>query len=1210
MSIEPIIPIGYTEEEYEKKQQQEWEDHLKTLPHVPEGKDVKKVYNVICKSEDDWKYVHEILLQDGTLEDNIPSDKQECVNEYKLYGIIGSYMLNDFEVSELRKHPRVQSVQLDRDSYPGSFRQNPDTFLQLDRYSTASKHYRNLNFGQNLSTNSGAELHRAGYQLLRSTQKTCRWGNAVNTVINDKVEYLGDGKDVDIVVADNAAWFGHPEFNNTCVGGGPQLYTGGNVLPGNGTCDVLDIVLDLPYYLDPEWFNTPNAPGQPGYIEVFHGMDGSSDKLETRWDGTIVPVEKWATRWWTFANCRSHVDPIGSISGGFSSTFPDFGMITGIAQNYSRAAVNGSNNAYPTDSRADHATQCMSQVYGNTLGYAFNANKWYISLLGTERVADNTYYQMMKVFQDNKPINPSHGNKNPTIASNSWSSVQTVLGAGYYYFRQGTSGSGGVQYETAGSGNAPEWLTNIGNGGALQYVAPYPKNSSHGPIFGKAMIDSGVIFVVAAGNYAQKMVTSDHPDYNNYVSVNPNEPLGTDDDGTEDAWYHKAVNRIGYPGMLGQYTDPSTGKEVYPAINVGAIDDFYDNSSNYHTPSGKERKAWYSSMGNAIDCYAPGDGTLAAFGLDSTLYTQHASGYSVPAQYPGLNKSAYHRYFNGTSSACPTAAGIIATKLQTNRSWGWAEVKEWINDKCGVQSQDDFYYGEEPTTVDSILWRDDESLMGGTAKLIWDASTVNDDEPPTPDVYGCTDPNATNYDPNATINDGTCDYAPSDWYVGWEKWTPQTAWVKASEGASGWYLTDPQGWSQFMKDYAMFPSNTNPLPDQDHTATWRFHLPGQPGDYTLECQCDGRATFVWDTEETLGTITSGALPIGPHNTSTNFGVSTTSARDHWITATINNIGGGSVWNMNPGGVAWILKDARNGLPTFGDIVARSSDSFPQTASGAWGSFMNTYAVFPSTTDPLIGQTIETTYVFTHEGGQVMLEVAADGEATFLIDDVIVGSTSNPFTSDIITVGSSGFTSSVSTSSFQNGVPAGNRKLTVRINNTSATSFPNTWSANPGGVAFVATNASGTVLKTSLNVGQQPTPTANTQVLGCTDPNATNYDPNANVDDGSCTYGPISGCTDPNATNYNPNATIDDGSCVYAPGGNNNLEQKDVLNTVHFPVMSNVKFSQLRNTFRDKNPSGTIKASELRRRTSKTNMDPVVPDSTENTPIATTVNWKV
>jgi hypothetical protein len=53
-----------------------------------------------------------------------------------------------------------------------------------------------------------------------------------------------------------------------------------------------------------------------------------------------------------------------------------------------------------------------------------------------------------------------------------------------------------------------------------------------------------------------------------------------------------------------------------------------------------------------------------------------------------------------------------------------------------------------------------------------------------------------------------------------------------------------------------------------------------------------------------------------------------------------------------------------------------------------------------------------------------------------------------------------------------------------------------------------------------------------QVDGCTDPNASNYDPNATHDDGSCTYA-VNGCTDPTATNYNPNATVNDGSCQYS-----------------------------------------------------------------------------
>jgi hypothetical protein len=46
--------------------------------------------------------------------------------------------------------------------------------------------------------------------------------------------------------------------------------------------------------------------------------------------------------------------------------------------------------------------------------------------------------------------------------------------------------------------------------------------------------------------------------------------------------------------------------------------------------------------------------------------------------------------------------------------------------------------------------------------------------------------------------------------------------------------------------------------------------------------------------------------------------------------------------------------------------------------------------------------------------------------------------------------------------------------------------------------------------------------------GCTDPVATNYDSDANSDDGSCI---ILGCTNPASSNYNPKATQNDGSCI-------------------------------------------------------------------------------
>jgi hypothetical protein len=70
---------------------------------------------------------------------------------------------------------------------------------------------------------------------------------------------------------------------------------------------------------------------------------------------------------------------------------------------------------------------------------------------------------------------------------------------------------------------------------------------------------------------------------------------------------------------------------------------------------------------------------------------------------------------------------------------------------------------------------------------------------------------------------------------------------------------------------------------------------------------------------------------------------------------------------------------------------------------------------------------------------------------------------------------------------------------------------------------------------------------NCENYGCTQPTACNYDPSAELDDGSCTTldacgecggdgTSCVGCTDPIACNYAPGNTFDDGSCFYAPGG--------------------------------------------------------------------------
>ena len=53
----------------------------------------------------------------------------------------------------------------------------------------------------------------------------------------------------------------------------------------------------------------------------------------------------------------------------------------------------------------------------------------------------------------------------------------------------------------------------------------------------------------------------------------------------------------------------------------------------------------------------------------------------------------------------------------------------------------------------------------------------------------------------------------------------------------------------------------------------------------------------------------------------------------------------------------------------------------------------------------------------------------------------------------------------------------------------------------------------------------------------------------------------------------------------------------------------ISFSAMRSTFRLNNPTGTISASELLRDTNTSNSDPILPDATENSDVATATNWK-
>ena len=702
-----------TESEFNERNK-EFEAHKDTLPKEPSG-DVKKEYIVGCENASDWKYIHEVLMQDGTLEDNIPNRSCETVDDCPHSATRGAYLLDSSEVEELKKHNKVFYVHLNHKNYPGTYGSSgiedidsspAEPTSKIARYSSTIESQRDPwpagGAGSILKNPAQSSmLYTDGFHLTRHMQKDDPWyGSSNTTVINSTIEQYGTGKDVDVIVCDTDSWFGHIEFQNNL--GGPSNYVGGNVLPGNGTCDVLDVVLESPYYIDPDFFNADSA-----------------SRLTTRWDGTTVPVESVAIDWWRNNNTSNRSSKFVSPSNGGTATGNnDFGTLSGISNSYTRARNNGTWQSRNSGS-GSHGTPCMSEAYGRTLGWAYNANKWFIAIMGTYSIDYETYFDLLKIFHQIKPINPTYNTQDPTISSNSWSKrdyKSNVYGSApfYYYFHVGTTGSNGVS-----ASSEPAFMA-YQNRIAGEYL------ESHATVVAaREMADSGVIFVAAAGNAYMKQVQSDHADFDNYIDKNSLVPLSnattTNSSGNTmpNATWYNTTNRRGFPQQAG--VDRTTTPHTYPVISVGCLDHQYDSS-------GKERKVGYSNMGNGVDVFTAGDGALAASHTSGGTLRWDAyydsSGNVSNTSISGGSLQSSNKYFNGTSSACPIFAGLLATKVQYNRSWNHTNIRNWIQ-SLGQVNSSEFYYGpSEGTTATDSNWSDTNGLHGAAAYVAYDARST------------------------------------------------------------------------------------------------------------------------------------------------------------------------------------------------------------------------------------------------------------------------------------------------------------------------------------------------------------------------------------------------------------------------------------------------------------------------------------------------------
>lgn len=644
----------------------------------------EKYYQIGTHTAEQWHEVHNELVAETNGLSTIPDRCVQCHDEKAHSPTRGTFLLTDEEADAIKNDPRIKFINIDYMSYPDQFRPPPEELQStsaelLTRWAGTVKVYREFETSNTLpGAPDATDINRTGYQLLRPMQKLDPWvdgGQNDNYVFSSNIQQYGDGRDVDVIVADDGGgWIGHPEFQNNCNGAKPTGYVGGNKLPGNGTCDVLDLVLDAPYYLDPQYFDA-----DPG------------TRLTTRWDGTVVPVESFARGWWTNANNRSAT---------FKATYPSVGAIPFITSSYTRAYCNGSNTAQ--SSVGTHCTPCMALTYGRTQGWAYNSNKWVLNLYGTNGSDIEYGFDIQKIFHQTKPVNPKYGTKDPTVSSNSWGYRASTKGGSFYHFRTDDP----VAY--GGTGDEPTFISHMGiTGDGGRWKSEMKTNSLTTAL--DELIDSGVLFVCAAGNSNQKQVNWGHQDFDNYISAN------SDDTIEESSFFEFSVevtgttNRRGFPQQGGKTVAPGTGEVTYKTINIGALDDDY-------AVGNLERKVNYSDRGNGIDFYMPADGTLAA----NRAYTSEGI---YPDTYPGFTANSGSGAgvpedcaFGGTSAACPVAAGFISTLVGLNRDWTHEDVKAYLA-TLDVQDPSNFYYGTESTSATDANWNDYNSLEGGDARV-------------------------------------------------------------------------------------------------------------------------------------------------------------------------------------------------------------------------------------------------------------------------------------------------------------------------------------------------------------------------------------------------------------------------------------------------------------------------------------------------------------
>jgi subtilisin family serine protease len=355
-----------------------------------------------------------------------------------------------------------------------------------------------------------------------------------------------------------------------------------------------------------------------------------------------------------------------------------------------------------------HGTSCASLAAGNRMGFAKNARIYSLRSNGLGGTTDgfNTFdcIKLMISFQKSKKLNLYGLDSNrPTVMSNSWGYGLYVRTATFLTIDNNDNNTFDLEH-------AKKFAHTVNNGKGASINRISATNTTTDEYF-RQILNEGVHVLTAAGN--SNMWLS-NPGVNIkalYTSYSLLRVILQD----KSAWSaYQTDDSLAYGHtILGRnlnfnygYGSPNIGdgysKNDYPIINVGCVapvgddnsitSDLYASAaqpkSTYNILSSTNSneiifdsrvryntlnddffcKSNYSNFGPDVDIYAPGAGNWAAL----------SNQVSVTSPTFTATDDSVYRYFDGTSSACPIVAGILATYLADYPNSSNQDARNWL----------------------------------------------------------------------------------------------------------------------------------------------------------------------------------------------------------------------------------------------------------------------------------------------------------------------------------------------------------------------------------------------------------------------------------------------------------------------------------------------------------------------------------------------------